>query len=159
MARRSSPRVDALLARVAPGLPIWDLCCDSGQIGIVALERDPSCRVVFVDKRADLMLALARDLARRPRCAYRYELVRADIRTMDLPNEAATFIIAGVGTNLICAFLDRLSARMGDGVICSTSQDPARFERLVAARGYMATDRLDLTSPQGRQTVWTVFRE
>jgi tRNA A22 N-methylase len=158
MRRRSSTRVDAILACVAPGLPVWDLCCDGGQIGCVAMDRDPLVPVVFVDKRPRILGALERLVARGPHYAGRYRIVSADVLWMDLPPVAVNFIIAGVGTDLICAFLDRLVSRRGDRIVCSTSQCPDRFEALAEAHGFMVDSRQGVVSRHGSQTIWTLRR-
>ena len=156
--RRSSTRVDAILRRVDPALPVWDLCCDRGQIGCVALDRDGDATVVFVDKRARILEPLVALVAAEPDYAARARILCADILDMALPDAPANFIVAGVGTNLICAFLDRLTGRSGDRLVCSTSQSPERFERLSAVSGFIALDREDVSSRHGRQTIWTLHR-
>jgi tRNA A22 N-methylase len=156
--RRSSPRVDALLGRVQPRLPIWDLCCDGGQIGCVAMDRDPTASVVFVDRRPGIVEALTPQVARWPRYAGRYRILCADVLRMTLPPTPVNFIIAGVGTNLVWAFADRLVDRVGDVVICATSQCPERFEALGAGRDFVVRDRLEVRSRYGRQTMWTLRR-
>lgn len=154
--RRSTPRVDAILARVEPTLPVWDLCCDGGVIGCVAMDRDPSATVVFVDKRPRILDALGALLARGPHYAGRHTIACADILDMPLPPAPVNFIVAGVGTNLICAFLQRVASRTGDRIVASTSQNPERLARLAADAGFLATAREDVTSRTGRQTIWTM---
>ncbi len=156
--RRSSPRVEAILARVQPGLPIWDLCCDGGQIGCVAMDRDPAASVVFVDKRPGIVRALTPLVARWPPYAGRYRILCADVLRMDLPPGPVNFVIAGVGTNLVWAFADRLTDRVGDLVICSTSQSPERFEALGQERDFAVGDRQEVRSRHGSQTIWTLRR-
>ena len=154
--RRSSPRVDAILARVRPGLPIWDLCCDGGQIGSVALDRDPAATVVFVDVRPAIVRALESLLARFPHYTGRYRVVCADILRMDLPTAPAAFVVAGVGTDLTWAFVQRLAGRQGDCIVASTSQCPTRFEETGRRSGCAVEGRQHVSSRHGRQTIWSL---
>src|SRR3712207_711799 len=105
--RRSSSRVKAILEMVDRRLPLWDLCCATGQIGCVALERLPDLRVVFVEKRPHLVEALRQEVAREPHYAGRHDVICADVLAVGLPATAVNFVMAGVGTNLIAAFLAR----------------------------------------------------
>lgn len=150
--------MQAILSRVDAALPVWDLCCDGGLIGCVAMDREPTATVVFVDKRARIVEALEGLLARGPHYAGRHRVLCADILEMPLPAAPVNFIVAGVGTNLICAFLGRLHHRPGDRIVASTSQNPERFERLAAEAGFLAADREAVTSRTGRQTIWTMRR-
>lgn len=154
--RRVAPRIRATLARIDPALPIWDLCCDAGVIGRTAMDDDPVATVVFVDKRPRIVESLEARLAREPRYAGRHRVLTADIRQLPLPPSPVNFIVAGVGTNLICAFLERLRERTHDRIIASTSQNPERFERLAAAAGFAVDARETVTSREGRQTIWTL---
>lgn len=157
-ASRVTPRVRATLARLDAALPIWDLCCDAGIIGRTAMDDDPAAHVVFVDKRPRIVEALERRLASQPRYAGRHRVLTADIRQMLLPPSSVNFIVAGVGTNLICAFLARLRDRSGDRIVASTSQNAERFERHAAAVGFATADRAVVTSRDGSQTIWTLRR-
>jgi hypothetical protein len=114
--------------------------------------------VVFVDRRPNIAEALAPLVARWSRYVGRYRILCVDVLRMDLPPTPVNFIIAGVGTNLVWAFADRLVHRVGDIVICSTSQCPERFETLGQGRGFVVRDRLEVRSRSGRQTMWTLRR-
>lgn len=156
--RRVAPRVRATLARIDGALPIWDLCCDAGIIGRTAMDDDSAASVVFVEKRHGIAETLEARLAREPRYDGRHRVVLADIRQMLLPPSPVNFIIAGVGTNLICAFLQRLEPGRADRIVASTSQNPDRFERLAAGVGFAAEQREVVTSRDGSQTIWTLRR-
>lgn len=157
-ASRVAPRVRATLARLDAALAIWDLCCDAGILGRTAMDDDPAASVVFVDKRPRIAETLEARLAREPRYARRSRVLVADIRQMPLPPSAVNFIVAGVGTNLICAFLGRLRDRHGDRIVASTSQNPERLERLAAVIGFVAEQREVVTSRDGSQAIWTLRR-
>jgi tRNA (adenine22-N1)-methyltransferase len=56
-------RLQALLDRCEPGLPLWDLCCDHGLLGIAALESGKFSEVIFNDAVPHVLDALAERLA------------------------------------------------------------------------------------------------
>ena len=150
----SPNRIDAILDLLDPALPVWDLCCDRGAIGCAVLDRLPGAIVVFVEKRPLIVEALRNAVGNRLGRDGRYRIVADDVLRMALPEGPANLVIAGVGTNLICAFLARLVERRGDRIVCSTSQSPERFERLTAESGWTVVSRRDVSSRTGRQTVW-----
>lgn len=147
-------RLDTIVDLIDPALPVWDLCCDRGVIGCAVLDRVPTASVVFVEKRPRIVDALVDTVASRSGRAGRYRIVADDVLRMPLPPEPASLVIAGVGTNLICAFLARLTDRRGDRIVCSTSQSPERFERLAQEAGWTVVSRHEVSSRTGRQTVW-----
>jgi tRNA A22 N-methylase len=149
-------RIDTILDLIDPTLPVWDLCCDRGVIGCAVLDGWPTTHVTFVEKRPAIVAALHAFVARRPERAGRYDVREEDVLRTVLPGAPASFVIAGVGTNLICAFLARLEGRRGDRVVCSTSQSPERFERLTNEGGWRVCERRDVSSRTGRQTVWVM---
>lgn len=149
-------RIDTILDLLDPALPVWDLCCDRGVIGCAVLDRWPEAAVTFVEKRPAIVAALVGFVAQRSDRGGRYEVRGEDVLRMALPAHPASFVIAGVGTNLMCAVLARLAGREGDCVVCSTSQSPERFERLAGEAGWHVRARRDVSSRTGRQTVWLV---
>jgi tRNA A22 N-methylase len=149
-------RIDTILDLIDPTLPVWDLCCDRGVIGCAVLDRWPAAHVTFVEKRPAIVEALAAFVARRTERDGRFDVRGEDALRIVLPDAPASFVIAGVGTNLICAFLARLEGRRGDRVVCSTSQSPERFERLTNEGGWRVCERRDVSSRTGRQTVWVM---
>ncbi|BCS32543.1 hypothetical protein TBR22_A17570 [Luteitalea sp. TBR-22] len=153
-----SPRIAAIVDLIDPALPVWDLCCDRGVIGCAVLDRFPEAAVIFVEKRPRIVEALRDAVANRSGRQGRYRVVCDDVRHMPLPDAPASFVVAGVGTNLICEFLARVAHRDGDRVVCSTSQSPDRFERLTGEAGWRVVARRDVASRTGRQTVWVVAR-
>jgi tRNA A22 N-methylase len=140
-------------------LPVWDLCCDHGRIGSAALEAYPEAHAVFVDRARLTVERLAGSLAHTRRFSGRYRLLLADVLRMELPAAAANFVVAGVSTNVICAFLDRLRARWGDRIVCNTFQDASRFELRVQGLGFAIDSCVDVATRSGRQRVWALARD
>lgn len=59
-----SPRLEAALSLVAPGGPLWDICCDHGYLGVQAAARSISSQVHFCDSALDGMRRLYRRIDR-----------------------------------------------------------------------------------------------
>jgi hypothetical protein len=147
-------RIRAIVGLVDPALPVWDLCCDLGQIGAAVMAQHPEAKVIFVDRAARTAERLGRSLSRRPDAAGRYCVVCADLMAVELPAGPVNFIVAGVSTNVICAFLARLRGRDGDRIICNTFQDAARFEARARSTGFLIEESLDVATRNGRQRLW-----
>ena len=56
-------RLQALLDRCAPGLPLWDLCCDHGLLGLAALASGKFPEVIFNDSVPHVLTDLEPRLA------------------------------------------------------------------------------------------------
>jgi tRNA (adenine22-N1)-methyltransferase len=54
-----SLRLKTLLDRCEPGLPLWDLCCDHGLLGLAALASGKFSEVIFNDAVPHVLAALA----------------------------------------------------------------------------------------------------
>ena len=148
-------RLNTIVGLLNPALPVWDLCCDHGYIGSAAMHRHPSTHVTFVDDKKHTVDKLAGWLNRSSRVTRRYRVLCADVLMMELPAAAANFVIAGVSTEVIGAFLGRLAGRRGDYIICNTFQSPSRFEARVLALGLTVDTSADVATPSGRQQrVW-----
>ena len=154
--RRGSERVREITGLLHPALPVWDLCCDHGQIGCAALAALTGTQVVFVDRARPTVERLERRLGHSQRFAGRYRVQCDDVLQMELPAAAVNFVVAGVSTNLICAFLSRLLDRRGDRIVCNTFQDASRFEERVLALGFTIDTSVDVTTPGGRQRIWVL---
>jgi tRNA A22 N-methylase len=155
---RRTARVRAIVGLLDRTLPIWDLCCDHARIGSAALDEYPDGYVVFVDRAWLTVERLEKTLACSRRFSARYRLLWADVLRMELPATAANFVVAGVSTNVICAFLERLLHRSGDRIVCNTFQDAARFERRAQALGFAIDARVEVATRRGRQRVWALSR-
>jgi hypothetical protein len=155
---RRTARVRAIVGLLDRTLPVWDLCCDHARIGSAALDEYPEAHVVFVDRARLTVERLQTSLARSRRFRARYRLLCADVLRMELPATAANFVVAGVSTNVICSFLERLLHRSGDRIVCNTFQDAARFERRVLDLGFAIEARVDVATRRGRQRAWALSR-
>jgi hypothetical protein len=152
--RTGNERVRAIVDLLNPALPVWDLCCDRGRIGCAVLDRHPVPQVVFVDRAMLTVGALEQSLQRYSRFAGRYRIVCADVIQMELPPPPVNFVVAGVSTNVICAFLSRLVDRRGDRIIGNTFQNASRFERRALAVGVAIQTSVDVVTRSGTQRVW-----
>jgi tRNA A22 N-methylase len=54
-----SARLQALYNELIPGMPVVDLCCDHGHLGLYAYESEQFPEIVFVDQAALAMRILA----------------------------------------------------------------------------------------------------
>jgi hypothetical protein len=151
---RGSSRVRAIVDLLNPALPVWDLCCDHGFIGRAALEQYSDTRAVFVDRAAQTVRALAESLGRSSRLAGRYRLVCADALHMELPAAPVNFVIAGVSSIVICRFLEGVTGRRGDRIVCNTFQDPELFEARVRTLRLGIHTSLDVATRRGVQRLW-----
>ncbi len=154
--RRGTARVRAMVDLLRPGMTVWDLCCDRGHIGLAALEHDPAADAVFVDRAMRTVDTLERALARNARVAGRYRVICADVRQLELPAPPVNFVIAGVSTKLIAAFLQRVVSRSGDRVICNTFQDPSGFQARAVALGFVIEQSLEVDARSGSQGIWVL---
>jgi hypothetical protein len=157
--RRRTDRVRVIVGLLDRTLPVWDLCCDHGRIGSAALEAYPEAHAVFVDRARLTVERLDASLARSRQFSGRYRVLWADVLRMELPAPAANFVVAGVSTSVICAFLERLRDRSGDRIVCNTFQDASRFERRAPDLGFAIDARVDVATRSGRQRVWALSRD
>lgn len=81
--------------RLLPGLPVWDIACDHGLLGLAALADDSRPEVVFVDRVPHIIEAL-RPKVKDPRG----RLICLDAQMLQEPL-AGTVVIAGVGGELM----------------------------------------------------------
>ena len=147
-------RIRAIVELVDPALPVWDLCCDLGQIGIAVMAQHLDTHVVFVERAARTAERLEHRLCRRREAAGRYRVVCADMLEIELPAAPANFVVAGVSTPLICGFLGRLTGRGDDRIICNTFQDAARFEARARSAGFLVKESRAVATRSGRQRLW-----
>jgi tRNA (adenine22-N1)-methyltransferase len=100
-----SPRLQALLDRCEPGLPLWDLCCDHGLLGLAALESGKFSEVIFNDAVPHVLEALAPQISN-------YENSRVVLGLAEEIQEPLTgnLILAGIGGEKIFKILSTYSA-------------------------------------------------
>ena len=132
-----SPRIETILNHCQKGWITYDLCCDQGKIGILALAQGITSEVIFVDRLSHLVESIEKKLS--PFLNYDNEKSVAfkveDILEMQPNNHVqANFIIAGVGMDLCLQALKKLSLQVPDGsrFICqvnrSVTQLPSQVE-------------------------------
>jgi len=94
-----SARLQNLLDRCEPGLPLWDLCCDHGLLGFAAIESGKFSEVILNDAVAHVVEDLDRKLEDSPG--------RTILALAEQINEPLTgnVVIAGVGGEKIFKIL------------------------------------------------------
>jgi len=131
MGKKTSARVELILSLLDPKLKTFDLCSDLGLIGIEALLQGKVEHVTFVEIKPHLIEETKKWVSKHNLTA-RASFANADILKHSFPEETSNFVIAGVGTNLIVAFLKQMKPRKGDLVICHTHQNITRFEHKLS---------------------------
>ena len=152
--KKMTPRFRGLIDQLNPDLATWDLCCDHGIVGLLALCYKKTPRVVFVDRQRHLMDRLEIELDNLALQKTHYEVRCADINLMQIGSKPVNYIIAGVGTNLILQFLSRVQIGQGHRVICNTHQNPDRFERLVRDSGLIWEQKTQVVEKKVMQSIW-----
>jgi demethylmenaquinone methyltransferase/2-methoxy-6-polyprenyl-1,4-benzoquinol methylase len=141
----------AAAAEPAPGKPVLDACCGTGDLSLALARRYPNAAVTGLDF-SEAMLGCARPKAAR--AGARVEFVRGDL--LALPFDDATFgaVTVGWGVRNV-ADLERAFAEMvrvaapGARVVCLEATTPAGvagrrfhavwFDRVVPAMGALVT--------------------
>ncbi len=98
---RLSPRLEALFNRCQPGLPLWDLCCDHGYLGLHALHSGAFTEVLFNDTAPHLLALVKAKL----RGGERARLISGKAEEIIEPL-TGNIVIAGVGAEKIFKILD-----------------------------------------------------
>ncbi|MGZ3721709.1 MAG: SAM-dependent methyltransferase [Bdellovibrionales bacterium] len=93
-------RLKSLLDRAEPGMPLWDLCCDHGLLGLAAYESGKFTEVVFNDSVPHVLELLAPQLIEK-------DNTRTVLALAEEINEPLTgnIIVAGVGGEKIYKIL------------------------------------------------------
>jgi len=131
MRKKTSARVERILSLLDPKLRAFDLCSDLGLIGTEALLQNKVQHVTFVEIKPHLIEDTKERIANLS-VMERASFIQADVLQYSFPEEASNFVIAGVGTNLIVAFLMQMKPRKGDLVICHTHQNITRLEHKLS---------------------------
>jgi tRNA (adenine22-N1)-methyltransferase len=106
---RASERMKLFVELALDDLPLWDMCCDHGYIGLLALSSKRFSHVYFVDNVDHIIKRLQNLIDQSP--------VKYDSSTITLVNSKAedlkvyidgTCVIAGVGGRTIVTILDTL---------------------------------------------------
>lgn len=157
LAKHVSLRISSLISLLDETLPLWDLCSDHGQIGMLALETSKVSAVTFVEIRGHILSQLSANIENHALQRHSITLLHSDILLMPLPAHPVNFVIAGVGTNLIIDFLSRLKKRKGDRIICNTHQNPDLFDMKLHSLGFVASQKIVLTVEKPKtQTIWAI---
>jgi tRNA (adenine22-N1)-methyltransferase len=94
-----SHRLNTIYQHILPNVPLWDVCCDHGQLGFFAYQRQYCSHVFFVDQVETIMTNLERLFERKIR--FENNPVQAHFFTRDGSklddNLTGTVVIAGIG--------------------------------------------------------------
>ena len=100
-------RLHSLYELCLPGLPLWDLCCDHGLLGLWALERGAHTEVIFNDAVAHVLTALPAKIAGRPG-----RVVCANAEDISEPL-LGNVVLAGIGGEKVVKILQAHARRGG----------------------------------------------
>lgn len=137
--RLLSERIRALVARLEPDLPVYDLCCDHGLIGLLAWQEDPQRPVTFVDQSSAALEALQKELSkeRYQKAPLTVEICEAE--SLGPLSSSSNIVIAGVGNATILRILHKLVPERAPPhrlVLCS-QQEPTPLLRHGEERGWI----------------------
>lgn len=94
---------------------IWDCCCDHGFLGCYLLETQPTSQIHFVDIVHQLMTTLQEKLIlhQKKSSPSRWSVHCLDVASLPLQEYQGTHlvIIAGVGGDLMCHFIQQICQR------------------------------------------------
>ena len=107
---RPSKRMKLLVDLSLDGEPLWDMCCDHGYIGLLALSSRRFSHVYFVDNVAHIINRLQELIDQSPfkYDSPSYSLVNSKVEDLRVLVDG-TCIIAGVGGKTIVTILEALS--------------------------------------------------
>lgn len=140
-----SARLEAILSLVHGDRPLFDLCCDHGQIGLRALERWSLPHLILVDQSAAVMDVLSKRIAQRGESLQsRITLLRQPAETLHLPEEACDIVIAGVGSSSCISIIEGLfeSGIKGHRLILACQQKTQDLRLYLQRRQFMLVDEM-----------------
>lgn len=146
---RLTLRLESLLARCQPGLPLWDLCCDHGYLGLWALKSGAFPQVMFNDVVPHLLDLIKPKLRETP--AARLILGHAEDIAEPLTGNV---IIAGVGGEKIYKILSSHGARgslNADNIVVCPEKD-AEWLSQKTIFGFCLSEKV--TIPHGKGERW-----
>lgn len=141
-----SLRLQSLLDRCEAGLPLWDLCCDHGHLGLEALRSGRFPTVIFNDAAAHVLDDLRGQVGGQPArllCA-RAEEIREDL--------TGNVVIAGIGGEKIYKILRAAGERLKARHIVLCPEKDAEWLATQDIPGYRLIERLAL--PHGPNVRW-----
>jgi tRNA (adenine22-N1)-methyltransferase len=147
---RLSPRLQALLDRCEPGLPLWDLCCDHGLLGLGALASGTFSEVIFNDAVPHVIEALTPQIKA-------FENARAVLALAEDIQEPLTgnIILAGVGGEKIFKILSSHALRGGlkarHIIVCPEKH--AEWLSEQALPGYKLVEHISIPHNHGKREI------
>jgi tRNA (adenine22-N1)-methyltransferase len=97
-----SHRLQSLLDRCQPGLPLWDLCCDHGLLGLEALNSGLFSEIVFNDAVAHVLEPLRAQLGEFENARVVHAFAEDIVEPL-----TGNLVLAGIGGEKIFRILSR----------------------------------------------------
>ena len=142
---KPTARMELLVSLGREGLPFWDICCDHGYIGILALKSQRYTSVYFVDNVEHIIDRLAKLIKISPLDFPKDQAVLIHSPAEDLSLKLfGTVVIAGVGgrtiikilkslllKNLLCAEVVLLSAHTDEALLSEFIMDSSMSKQYI----------------------------
>lgn len=109
MKLRLSERLNILLSFCKKGSPLWDLACDHGYLGLMALEKQLCPHVTFCDLSKVAMEALKCQPLLMNKYQGFHEIVTGDFCDLQIPDRDCNIVLAGLGFHKIKKFVAKNS--------------------------------------------------
>jgi tRNA A22 N-methylase len=143
-------RLHCLLDLCLPGLPLWDLCCDHGHLGLYALNSSSYPEVIFNDIVPHVLADLPAQFAGRPG-----RVICSPAEDIGEPL-TGNVVIAGVGGEkifkILLAHATRSTLRAKRIAVCPEKDAPWLMAQEIP--GYQIISRREI--PHNRGTRWIV---
>ncbi len=149
-----SPRLKTIVDKCIPGVPLWDLCCDHGKLGMWASYKGVVSEVIFNDSVAAIVDALQPRLKKLN-----------SVRTVCCPAQeisetlTGNVVIAGVGgekSHDILTSLQRGGFLQADRIIVCPEKD-AEWMMAQPVLGYAIIERFAI--PHNHDHRWIAVYE
>ncbi|RYF50344.1 MAG: methyltransferase domain-containing protein [Cytophagaceae bacterium] len=140
---RLTKRMNAIVGYVRPDSTVFDICCDHGLMGLLALAQRNDSEVVFVDQSERALAAVRESLKDLdPSLAARAKVLCTAAETIVVPESPSDFIIAGVGTHTVISIIDHLFSKdlSTHRLILAPQQKSQPLRRYLQKKGWGLVD-------------------
>ncbi len=139
-----SHRLNTIYQNVLPQAPLWDICCDHGQLGLFAYQHQLCPQVYFVDQVETIMTNLERLFQKK--VLFETSPVETYFFTKDgakLDNKlTGTVVIAGIGglnmKSMLLSWQER-NILWASRLILSPHRDESLYQKADFLRHYVLT--------------------
>lgn len=147
-----SLRLNSILERCEPGLPLWDLCCDHGQLGLAALASGHFPEVIFNDSVKRLLEPIQLQLVGHAGCRFVCSLAE-DISEPLTGN----VVLAGIGGEKIFRILSAhagCQSLLARKIIACPEKD-AEWMAQQKIPGFVITEHLTIPHNHGVRQIYS----